>query len=202
MAIAGKLGAVYRDSGVASIAFTGEATVSNSTYTRYKIADKTKRYFDDKAVISVKVNGTATTNYKVEYAGGVIVFSTALTSSDVVTVSGKYLTMVQCATFYDWKIDISREVKEVTTFASNGWKEYLPTVSGFTGSIQGYWVDGTFKGALGTRMLVVFYTDSVNDVRYEGYLILSKDSVELKVEDVTKENIDLQGTGQIFYHTN
>ena len=197
----GKVGAVYRTDGNASVAFTNEATNTNATYTRYDIANNSKQYWDDSVNIVVKKNGTVVSSgYIVEYPGGVIVFQTPLTNTDVVTVSGNYFNVVQCATFFNWKLDINLDLKEVTTFASNGWKEQLSTIKSWSSSAEGYWADGTFAGLLGKNIVIVLYVDSTSNKRYEGYMYLKKNSITEAVDDVVKESCDIEGDGPLYYH--
>jgi len=198
--IQGKLGAVYRANGV-SVAMTNEATNSSAGYTKYTIASTTKRYIDDSVSVTVKKNGvTVTSGYIIEYAGGVVVFSTPLINTDVVTVSGNYFNIVQCATFFNWKIDFETELKDVTTFASGGWKEVQPTIKGWNGNCEGYWCDGTFISLLGQRMILVLYIDNSTNKRYEGYVYFKKNSITQPTNDVVKESVELLGDDPLYYH--
>lgn len=200
MSIAGKLGAVYRTVG-SSTAFTNEATNSDSTHKRYTIAANVKRYWDDTNPIVVKVNGTVrSTGFHIEYAGGVVVFDIALGTSDVVTVSGNYFNTQQCSTFFDWKLDTDTDMKDVTTFASGGFREYIPMLKGWNASADGYWADESFAGLVGQRIIVALYVDSTSDKRYEGYIMLKKNSIQEKTNDVVSENVEFQGTGELYYH--
>lgn len=200
MSIAGKLGAVYRSDGV-SAAFTDEATTKNASYTRYSITSVAKRFWDDTAAIVVKKNGaTITSGFTIEYAGGVIVFGVALLGADVITVSGKYFNIAQCATFFNWKLDANLDLKEVTTFASNGWKEQLATMKSWSTSAEGYWADGTFAGLLGVSIIISLFVDTTTNKRYEGYIYLKKNSITEPVDDVVKESVDIEGDGPLYYH--
>lgn len=198
--IQGKLGSVSRMSGSATT-FTDEAMTKNADYTRYKITDYTKRFWDDGSALTVKKNGGAiTTGFNVEYPGGELLFSPALIVTDVITVSGKYFTPVQCATFFEWKADVSADMKDVTTFASNGWEEQIPIKKNFSASAEGYWADATFLGLLGTRVAISLFVDTVGKDRYEGYVNFKKNSITQPSDDVVKESIDFQGTGQLYWH--
>lgn len=201
MPIAGKIGAVYRTDGNPSVAFTNEAMTANATYTRYAIANNAKKYWDDTVSIVVKKNGTVVSaGYTVEYPGGVVVFQTPLISTDVVTASGNYFNVVQCATFFNWKIDINLDLKETTTFASNGWKEQTAVTKSWSASAEGYWCDSTFIGLLGKNIIIALYVDSTSNKRYEGYMYLKKNSITTAVDDVVKESCDIEGDGPLYYH--
>jgi hypothetical protein len=200
MAIVGNVGAIYVQTGT-SATITNEDTTANTAFTRYTITNQVKRYLDPDAIITVKKNGTTiTTGYTIEYAGGVIVFDNVLTNTDVVTVSGKYFTMSQSAGFFNWKLELERDMGEITTFASSGWKESLPTITGYTASAEQYWGDASFYNLLGSRMLFVLYVDStISKSRYEGYGYINKDEIEVNVEDIVSESIDIQGNGKLYY---
>lgn len=201
MPIAGKVGAVYASDGGTSTSFTDEATTKNGTYTTYKITNQAKRFWDDSAAVTVKKNGaTITTGFTIDYAGGVINFNPALIVTDTVLVSGKYFNVVQCATFFNWKLDANADMKDVTTFASLGWKEQIALIKSWNGSCEGYWADATYLGLLGKRIILCLYVDSTNLQRYEGYLLLKKNGIDVAVDDVVKENIDFEGTGTLAYH--
>jgi hypothetical protein len=201
MPISGKIGAAYRTDGLASVAFTVEATTGNATYTRYAITNAAKRFWDDTVVPVVKKNGTVVSSgFSIEYAGGVVVFNPAILNTDVIIVGGNYFNIVQCATFFNWKLDIDQDLKEVTTFASNGWKEQLATVKGWNASADGYWADGTFAGLLGKNIILSLYVDYSGNKRYEGYVYIKKNSITEPVDDVVKENVDITGDGALYYH--
>jgi hypothetical protein len=200
MAMSGKLGAVYRING-ASVALTNEATTADTSYKRYTITTAAKRYLDDSAAVTVKKNGaTITTGFKIEYAGGVVVFNAALLPTDVITVTGKYFNITQCTGFFEWTLDAEADIKEVTTFNSAGWAEYATLKKGWTAAANGYWADGTFAGLLNTRTIIVFYIDQANNKRYEGYLFIKKNSVKVPANDIVEESLDIQGDGPLYYH--
>ena len=198
--IQGKLGAVYRTNGV-SVVMTNEATNSSVGYTKYTIASTTKRYIDDSVAVTVKKIGvTVTSGYTIEYAGGVVVFTTPLINTDVITVSGNYFNIVQCATFFNWKIDFETELKDVTTFASSGWKDVQPTLKGWNGNCEGYWADGTFISLLGQRMILILYVDNSTNKRYEGYVYFKKNSITQPTNDIVKESVEFLGDDPPYYH--
>lgn len=200
MAVSGKVGAVYRATGSSTV-FTGEAMNSDTAKKRYVIANNSKKYWDDTVPVAVKVNGTLrTSGYTVEYPGGNIIFDVPLGTSDVVTVDGSYFPTSQCAAFFNWKLDATQDMKECTTFVSNGWKEYLPVTGSWTATAEGYWADGSFVSQLGQRVIVSLFVDSTSNKRYEGYIELKKNSIQEQTEDIVKENVEFQGTGNIYYH--
>ncbi|MCL5045569.1 MAG: hypothetical protein M1598_01980 [Actinobacteria bacterium] len=201
MALSGKVGAVYRQTTDPAVAFVDEATTADASYTRYQITNPAKRYWDKSQAVTVKKNSVIqSSGFKIEHLSGFVVFDAALLGTDVVTVSGSYLTVSQVGGMFNWSLDVEAETEEVTTFASAGWKEYLPTNIGFSGSAEAYWGDASFFTALGTEVILVFYVDvGASKKRYEGYGVISKDGVEVAHDAVVQESIDFQGSGKLYY---
>jgi hypothetical protein len=199
--VQGKLGALYTCTGAASVAFTTEATTKNAGYTRYKITNQAKRFWDAANGVTVKKNGaTITTGFTVEYAGGEIVFDPALISTDTITVTGKYFAMEQQAGIFEWKLDTSADMKDVTTFASDGWEESVPVKNNYSVSAKGFWANSNYLSRLGGLLAVALFVDTVSNKRYEGYISISKDSITQPTNDVVQEDVELKGSGQIYYH--
>lgn len=86
---------------------------------------------------------------------------------------------------------------DITTFQSADWKENLPTVQGFTASAESNCGDEEFFAWLGSKDVVIaMYTDATaSKRRYEGFGIISSDSIETAVDDIVNEAIEIQGTG-------
>lgn len=201
MAIAGKVGAVYvSDVNTAPVSFTDQATTKDDTLKRYQVTNTAYRYWPLDATITVKKNGTViTSGFTLERAGGYVVFDTALRSTDTVTVSGTALTLVQCGGFFNWSVDPKIDNKESTTFASNGWKEFVPTIKGWSGKASAYWGDKRFFDSLGKTIVVKLYIDSgASQKCLEGFGIITSDSIEVNVDDIVKDNIEFEGTGYLY----
>ena len=200
MALAGKLGAVYVQTDAAPVAFTNEATTANTARTRYTITDTAKRYWSKGTAVVVKVGGTTvTTGYTLEYAGGVVVFNVAQAVGAVVTVTGAYVVLAQAGGFFGWSVEPTMDMQEKTTFQSNGWKEFGPTIKGFTGSAEAYWGDEQFFDALGTEVIVALYLNESTGLRYEGYAVISSDGISTAVDELIQETVDFTGDGPICY---
>lgn len=200
MALAGKLGAVYVQTDAAPVAFTNEATTANAARTRYTITDTAKRYWSKGTAVVVKVGGTTvTTGYTLEYAGGVVVFDVAQQVGAVVTVTGAYVVLAQAGGFFGWSVEPTMEMAEKTTFQSAGWKEFEPTIKGFTGSAEAYWGDEQFFDALGTEVIVALYLNESTGLRYEGYAVISSDGISTAVDELVQETVEFTGDGPICY---
>ena len=201
MAIAGKVGAVFLQTEEAPQSFTKKATTANPQRTRYTVIDEACRYFDKNSSITVYINDVAASSgWWVEYLGGVVCFLTSLDSEDEVTVSGKRITVEQAGGFFNWSAELSSDTADITTFESGGWKENLPTIKGFSASAECYWADEKLSQRLGQEVIVALYVDtSPSKKRYEGYAIISSDSIEVAVDDVINESLEFEGTDRLFY---
>lgn len=198
MAKAGKLGAIYKDTGAAAISMTDEATTADATFTRYTITNDVKRYWDKSQALTVEVDASpVTSGFTLEYPGGVVVFDSSQEGSTV-TVSGYYLTVSEVGGFYNWAIDEAMNVSDSTTFGDS-YKEFTATQLEFTGSAEAFWADDTYYSELGTEVILVFYVDEANDIRYEGYGTVTTDSVEVPADELVVESLELQGSGVLYY---
>jgi hypothetical protein len=201
MPIAGKVGAVFLQAEEEPEVFIKEATTANAQRNLYTIENEDCRYLDKKSTVTVYVNDSAVTGgYEVQHLGGVIIFSSPLEPEDEVTVSGNSIAVDQAGGFFSWSAELSSDTADVTTFESEGWKENLPTIKGFSASAESYWADERLSSRLGQEVIVALYLDTgTNKKRYEGYALISGDSIELSVDDVVNESIEFEGSGKLYY---
>ena len=203
MAITGMTGAVYvSDVNTAPVSFLDEPCTGDAEYKRYQIDEEDFRYWDPDTPVLVQVNGAPiTAGFTLEHAGGFVVFDEALILDveDEVTVSGKALTLIQAGGFFNWSIDGDGEDAEATTFASQGWKEFVRTLKGWSGSAEAYWGDTQFFDSLGKTVVVKLFTDAgVSQKCLEGFAIINGDGIENPVDGLVQETVDLTGTGPLY----
>lgn len=201
MAIAGHVGAVYIETSDPPTAFTKKPTKADTGRTRYEIIDANRRYWDKNSPALVYVNDALmSTGFEIEHCGGVVVFAAALAAEDIVTVSGMSMTVTQRGGFFNWACELASDASDVSTFQSDGWKENLPTIKGFTASADSYWGDSEFSQSLGKEVIIALYVDkTASPKRYEGYAVVSSDSIETAVDDIVNESIEFEGTGRLYY---
>lgn len=201
MAIAGKVGAVYMQTDEAPVSFVEEATFGNIERTRYTIIDEAFRYLDKASSLTVYKNGVEYPGLVlIEYLGAVVCFPAPLLEEDEVTVSGKSVSVEQVGGFFNWSADLSMDTADMTTFESGGWKENLPTIKGFSASAESYWADEKLSQRTGEEVIIALYIDTTpNKKRYEGYAVISSDSIETAADDLINESLEFEGTGRLFY---
>jgi len=208
MPLSGSVAAVYRQTTAVGTAFADAATTEVTgtgitPYTRYQVTTVADRYWDKSQAVTVKVNGViVTTGFTLEYLSGFVVFAVARANTDAVTVSGTALAVDQVGGMFGWKLDLDSDMEEVTTFASNGWKEYIASLKGFSGSADAYWTDTETADFMsnGEEVILVLYTDdTANKNRYEGYGVLKKDSIDVQTKAVVKDTLNFEGDGTLYY---
>lgn len=201
MAIAGKVGAVFLQTEDPSVDFTKKATTGNLERTRYTINDEACRYIDKTANVTVYINNVSFSGvWWIEPLGGAVCFALPLDEEDIVTVSGKSIAVEQAGGFFNWSVELSADTADVTTFESGGWKENLPTIKGFSASAGCYWSDERLSQRLGQEVIIALYIDtSPSKKRYEGYAVISSDSIEVSVDDVINESLEFEGTDKLYY---
>lgn len=201
MAISGKVGAVFLQTEDPPVIFIKKATTANPQRTRYTVIDPACRYFDKTANITVYVNDVAVpAGWWVEHIGGAINFNSPLDPQDEVTVSGKRVIVEQAGGFFNWSAELTSDTADITTYQSGGWKETFPTVKGFVASAECYWADERLSQRLGQEVIIALYIDTTpGKKRYEGYAIVSSDSIEVAVDDVIDESIEFEGTDRLYY---
>ncbi|MFA6691509.1 MAG: hypothetical protein WCR98_05965 [Saccharofermentanales bacterium] len=201
MAIAGKVGGVYvSNAEIPPTPFLDAATTADAARKRYQVIDPAHRYWPLDELITVKKNSEIiTAGFELERAGGVVVFDSALTSSDIVTVSGKALTLTQAGGFFNWSVDTDAEDADATTYESGGWKDFVRTLIGWSGSAEAYWGDTRFFDALGEIIVVKLFVDAgPSQSCLEGFALINGDGIESDVGELVKETIDFTGVGPLY----
>ena len=202
MAIVGMTGAVYvSDVNTAPVSFNDETCSAVDTQRkRYQIDDPDLMYWDPTHPVLVEVNDEAVVaGFTLEHVGGFVIFDTALGADDTVTVSGKALTLIQAGGFFNWSIDGDADDADATTFASQGWKESVRTLKGWSGSAEAYWGDTQFFDSLGKTVVVKLFVDSgPSQDCLEGFAVINGDGIEAPVDGLIQEAVDFTGTGPLY----
>lgn len=181
MAIAGKVGAVYvSDIDAAPVSFVDQATTDSGDHKRYQVTNPAYRYWPLDEPITIEVDGApVTTGFTLERAGGFVVFDVARGALEVVTVSGKALTLIQAGGFFNWSVDGDGDDVDATTFESGGWKEFTRVLTGWSGSAEAFWGDERFFKSLGEILVVKLFVDAgPSQDCLEGFALINSDGIE------------------------
>lgn len=202
MAIAGRVGAVWiSDINVAPTAFTTQATTADGARLRYQVTNGAFRYWPLDATITVFRNAVpVTTGFTLERAGGFVVFDVAQGGGDTITVSGSALTVITAGGMFNWSVEPEAESADATTFASNGWKEFRQTDRAWSGSAEAFWGGDQLFKSWGNIIVVRLFVDAGASQRcYEGFALITTDSVESPVDGLIEESIDFEGIGPLYF---
>jgi len=138
-----------------STAATGEAMTQVGSTLEYYISTRSKCWWDPNKAVVVKVDGSAVTPSRIDYAGGYVTLQTD--TAEAVTVDIYYFALEALGGAYGWKTDLKADTKEVTTFpgtlnTATAWKEYVATLEGWNCSISRHFFTGkaSVSTAIGT----------------------------------------------------
>ena len=160
------------------------------------------------AGMHITVDGS-TSNDGTYLIDSIVAGTITLDSADTLTdeAAGDTVTIVEAvpgtevASFYDWTLDDGADIADVTTFGSNGWREYVGTLRTWTATADRYWVsDQSIDDWLGAKLLVRFFTrydDAPNTTTvwyYEGYALITGISVTANIGEVVSQTVSFQGT--------
>lgn len=102
----------------------------------------------------------------------------------------------------NWSLDLGADDIDVTSFDSDGWKEYLAGLKEWSGSIEGNFdsTDTAGQKAIlnawlnGTKLSFTFEVSAGVTFTGDAYV---KPSIEVPVDDKASFSCDIQGTGAL-----
>jgi predicted secreted protein len=102
----------------------------------------------------------------------------------------------------NWSLDLGADDVDITSFDSNGWKEYLAGLKEWSGSVEGNFVADDTNGqkailaawAAGNELTFTFEVSS--GVTFEGDALV-KPSIEVPMDDKASFSCDITGTGEL-----
>ncbi len=217
--IAGKVGAFYATSGVG----TEQASESHTLSTNFAWLSH-KNVLVTNVYVGSTTGGAEFPRWYCTPRGKLTIIGTAATASfnakyrwwaEEGETGSSHGIVMQRGGFFNWSMDNTCDVVEVTDFDDSGVKQYIPTLTGWTAAAERHWITGEgagLKGKMGSgvAMIVKFYvndddtskgTASASDEgqRYEGYAHLTGLSPSTAVDTLTNESLTFQGTGRLSY---
>lgn len=102
----------------------------------------------------------------------------------------------------NWSLDLGADDIDVTSFDSNGWKEFLAGLKEWSGSIEGNFVSTDTNGQRAILQAwlngneLVFTFEVSSGVSFTGNAYV-KPSIEVPVDDKASFSCDFQGTGPL-----
>ena len=213
MALAGKSASVKITATVPTTALAETFTAVAGSSVAYQIDDTTMRHWERNPNTTTRPRmlwGGSTagvSSYTVNHVQGIVTF--ASTTATAVTGDVEYLTASAVAQGREWSLNVDRDMFEVSTFQSGGWREFQQNVNGAQVSIGRYFIGpgSTSASEIFDRLNVdqdliveLLPSDSAGD-RYEGYAFITSDQIEASVDGIVGENFDLTIDGTLYYTT-
>lgn len=111
----------------------------------------------------------------------------------------------QVAELKNWKVDLSADMADTTSFSTTGWKGILPGLKEWSGSAEGNFDMTDTNGQLalqnalinGTSLALKLYVDATH--YYSGNAYIKKIAPEAAVDGVVSIAFDFQGNGALAY---
>jgi len=115
------------------------------------------------------------------------------------------LTAATIVNVNSWSVDISIDLADITSLGDS-WKEQLPTLKEWSGTIECHFdpADTTGQNALrtaalaGTQVALQFYVDGT--YYYSGNAYIASQGVETPVDDKVSISFEFTGDGALTYN--
>lgn len=177
--------------------FTDEAMSGNTERTVYHITNRAKRWWDPDSPVTVTVTPTQVAPAYISHAGGIVVFAAPLEAGSEVTVSGQYFTAInKLAGAKSWSFDPTIDMLDITSWDSDpGWKEFMPTLTGGTATVDRWWLDEFFLLYIKEKRPVGLELRVTDTEVYYAYGYPTSDSIKRAVAGAIEESLSFQITG-------
>lgn len=209
MALAGKSANVKITSATATTATAETFSAVSGSSVAWRIDDATMRHWDrnpntagrPRMLISASTVGVPA--YSVNYVQGIVTF--ASTTAGPVTGDVEYVTSAVVADGREWSLNVDRDLFEVSTFESSGWRDFQQNMNGAQVSIARY--HQSTESDLFDRLnvdqdvLVELLPSATAGDRYEGWAFITSDQIQAAVDGIVGESADLTIDGPLYYTT-
>jgi len=117
-------------------------------------------------------------------------------------VTGKnariYMGKVRLGGMRSWTIDYTADTVETTDFDDAGVKQFLATLTGWTGSFEGFGHPGwETAAAVGSKYLGSFFVSASTGSAYTGSVIITGANPGVAVDGAAVVSYTFQGTGAL-----
>jgi predicted secreted protein len=112
------------------------------------------------------------------------------------------LSANKVAEISNWSLDLGADDIDITSFDSNGWKEYLAGLKEWSGSIEGNFKADDTNGQKAILQAwlagnaLTFTFEVATGITFQGQALV-KPSIEVPVDDKATFSCDIQGTGPL-----
>ena len=154
----------------------------------------------------ITITGSASNNITttiVAVEAGAITVATSLLSDEgaSATVTIEINLVGQVCGFFNWGADNVCDILETTDYCDAGVRTYIASLKGWTGSAEKHWLTEETLDWIGSHLIIKFYIDVTNTMRYEGWVIVDSHSITSAVDTLVNESINFQGDGILNYES-
>jgi hypothetical protein len=94
-----------------------------------------------------------------------------------------------------WTLDYVQDALETTDFGDSGVRTYLPGLSGWSGSFEGF--KDAAPTAIGSEIALILMESATASQLYTGQAILTGSHPSASVDGIVSISYDFQGTGAL-----
>jgi len=212
MALAGKDANVYITASTPTTSLAEAFNAVGGSSVSHQITASTKRHWEripdtvGRPRMLVAGSTVGVPSYDVNYVQGIVTF--ASTVSGAVTGDVEWLTSASIAEGREWSLTVDRDLFEVSTFDSGGWRDYQENINGAQASVARYWSTGGGGGGeffdrinVDQDVILSLRPDQAAGDAYEGYAKITANSVAAAVDGIIGESIDFTIDGALYYTT-
>lgn len=192
-------------------AMTGEVMTDSGDGLRFRVTNRSKRYFDDTATWVFYNNGVAINASDidhVEYPGGEVVFKSSKTGRTI-TADGKYFVIDKTYMVKNIDQELSVNMEDVTAVGDTGARNYPTSGPSAKLALEGIHEDNTMFDRLGGKYAVVYSETGVyqaasitSGTRWEYYARVSSDKINgANPKGVLGDSITLESDGPVYYRS-
>ena len=193
-----------------NITFTNLALTDSGDHKTFALSvSDPKRYWDPSASLTVQTapdGSTWTTaspsTYVVQYVGGKVTFASVVTGgTPSARVSGKYLALNFLGDAKTIDIKTQSDLIDATVFTNppNPWKVKVATLGDNDITLGKWYIDQTFLGYLGNRIVIAAYNGRNPQQRLECFAFMKSESIKIAEKDLQSEDLDFTSDGAIYY---
>jgi len=88
-----------------------------------------------------------------------------------------------------------------TDYCDDGHKTYIAALKGWTGSAERHWLTEEVLEWIGDNLIIRFYVDEANDLRYEGWVNVDGHSITSAVDTLVNESLSFKGDSILSYES-
>jgi len=95
--------------------------------------------------------------------------------------------------FFSWNADNVCDILETTDYCDDCQRTYIAALKGWSGSAERHFLTEENLDWITDNLIIRFYVDEANDLRYEGWVIVDGHSITSAVDTLVNESLSFKG---------